>query len=541
MYIRLEQRLKQLLDVGIGPLLKEGLIGIEKESLRASGEGVIAQTPHPQVLGAALTHPYITTDYSEALLEFVTPPFTEVRDVLKFLCDIQTFVYARLGDELLWATSMPCVVGGEDSIPIARYGASNAGLMKHIYRRGLGFRYGRIMQVIAGVHFNYSLPEALWQVLQAQEGDTGTLQDFRSRGYLSMIRNLQRLGWLIPYLFGASPAICKSFLAGKPNSLESFDSGTLYAPYATSLRVSDIGYQNKTEQHAGLNILYNTLPDYLASLTWAITTPHPPYEQIGVMVNGEYRQLNANILQIENEHYATVRPKPLGERLEMPLHALVRRGIRYVELRSLDINPFDPLGIHEDQLRLCEAFMLFCLLLDSPPIDTEEHKIINANLDDTAFKGRDPALRLHRNGRMISLRHWAHEVLDTLQGICEVLDTAYGTMAYHRALARQREAIIDPEQTPSARILAEMRATKQGFFEFAMQRSLEHQAFFKRHALDVQTHNTLLALTQASLEQGRALEATNEQPFADFLRDYFAQLTDGSVPTLPSVPSGKLA
>ncbi|MBA1330237.1 glutamate--cysteine ligase, partial [Candidatus Endoriftia persephone str. Guaymas] len=177
----------------------------------------IAQSAHPEALGAPLTHPYITTDYSEALTEFITPPLQQRDAVLEFLRDAQKFVYDRLeGDEILWATSMPCVVEGGCTIPIARYGSSNAGLMKTVYRRGLGHRYGRVMQVIAGVHFNYSLPEAFWPGYQTLEGGKGDLQGFISEAYFGLIRNLQRFGWLVPYLFGASPAICKSFLGGRP-------------------------------------------------------------------------------------------------------------------------------------------------------------------------------------------------------------------------------------------------------------------------------------------------------------------------------------
>jgi glutamate--cysteine ligase len=380
------------------------MVGLEKESLRVNSEGKIAQTPHPQSLGSALTHPYITTDYSEALLEFITPPFHAIGEALDFLRDLQQYVYNRLDKEVLWATSMPCVVAGESSIPIAAYGSSNAGMMKTIYRRGLGYRYGRAMQVIAGVHFNYSYSDAFWQALQQLEGDDQPLQEYISERYFDLLRNLLRIGWLIPYLFGASPAVCKSFLNGKASNLDSFDDYTFYEPYATSLRMGDIGYQNNKENETGIKANYSSLDAYVDSLTRAISTPCPEYQRIGVKVDGEYRQLNANILQIENEYYSTVRPKQLLRGNEKPSLALRQRGVRYIELRSLDINAFDPLGINEAQLHFLEALLLYCLFADSPPISAVERVEIDQNEMRVAHRGREPGLNLMRCGSAVALK-----------------------------------------------------------------------------------------------------------------------------------------
>ncbi|MGH8500071.1 MAG: glutamate--cysteine ligase, partial [Methylococcales bacterium] len=332
-------RLDRLINSNQQHLIARGLKGVEKECLRITPDGKISQSPHPRALGSALTHPYITTDYSEALLEFITPPFADTRDTLSFLRDIHQFVYDNLPDELLLASSMPCAISGDASIPIATYGASNIGMMKHIYRRGLDYRYGRSMQAIAGVHFNYSVPEVFWPVFQDIEKNRADLKDFIADAYFAMIRNLQRRGWIVLYLFGASPAICKSFLRDRKtfyHDFDEFDTHTFFKPYATSLRMSDIGYKNSNQ--ARLNISYNNLQDYIESLTRAIETPHPDYQKIGIRVNGEYRQLNDNILQIENEYYSTARPKQIARSGEKPTLALKRRGVRYVEVRSLDLD-----------------------------------------------------------------------------------------------------------------------------------------------------------------------------------------------------------
>ncbi len=523
MYQILNKRIGQLLARAGAAIFTNTLVGIEKETLRVGGEGKIAQTTHPIALGSPLTHPYITTDYSEALAEFITPPFSDLRQSLDFLADTQRFVYSQLKDEILWATSMPCVVAGEDSIPIAQYGRSNPGRMKTIYRVGLGYRYGKVMQVIAGVHFNFSMGEAFWQAYADTEGSKEEPQTFVSSHYFDMLRNLQRIGWLIPYLFGASPAVCKSFLGGRPTNLSEFNSNTYYGPYATSLRMGDIGYQNNKENEIGIKANYDSLSEYIKSLTCAITTSYPGYERIGVKVEGEYRQLNTNILQIENEYYSTVRPKQILDGYEKPTIALRKRGVRYIELRSLDVNAFDPLGINESQCRFIEALCLFCLLHESPPISEVERKEIDINELATAHRGRDPQLKLWRNGRELYLSEWGKEICEAMQGICEQLDEAEGGHAYREALASQIHALANPGSTPSARVLVEMREHNEGFFAFALRKSLEHKNYFISHPLSPEKLKHYHVLADKSLQQQRAIEAGEKQSLDEFLQAYFAQ------------------
>ncbi|MGM0594906.1 MAG: glutamate--cysteine ligase [Pseudomonadota bacterium] len=524
MHYTVEQRVARLQAANLAPLLKGSMVGLEKESLRVNSEGKIAQTPHPARFGAALTHPYITTDYAEALLEFITPPFHEMGEALSFLRDLQQFVYNRLDDELIWSTSMPCVVAGEAGIPIAEYGSSNAGMMKTVYRRGLGYRYGRVMQVIAGVHFNYSFSDAFWQALQQLEGDDRTLQTYISERYFDLLRNLLRVGWLIPYLFGASPAVCKSFLNGDKGSLEALDDSTYFEPYATSLRMGDIGYQNNKENETGIKANYDSLNDYVDSLTCAINTPCSEYEKLGVEVDGEYRQLNANILQIENEYYSTVRPKQLLQGYEKPTLALKKRGVRYIELRSLDVNVFDPLGINESQMDFIEALLLYCLLSDSPPITPQERVEIDQNEMLVAHRGREPGLELKRCGKTTSLHRWASEICQGMEPVCQLLDSNTTKQPYQQALARQRRVVDNPDLTPSARMLAEMKSGKETFFEFARRKSLEHQWYFAELPVDVEQEKMLAELAERSLKKQRAIEAADKVDFATFLQQYANQV-----------------
>ncbi len=520
----LSTRLDGLTANGRQQLLCGGLKGIEKESLRISKDGFIAQTPHPKALGSALTHPYITTDYSEALIELITPPFADVKDSLTYLRNIHQFVYQHLDNEILLGASMPCGIDGDESIPIAEYGSSNIGRMKHVYRHGLWHRYGRTMQSIAGIHFNYSVPEALWPVLHQQENSQLDLEAFKADAYFGLIRNFQRMGWLILYLFGASPAICKNFFKSRPALMaqfEEFDNGTLYHPYATSLRMSDIGYKSKNQ--ANLKIDYNSIDGYVSSLSAAISTPYAEYETIGTLVDGEYRQLNSNILQIENEFYSTIRPKQIAESGEKPTLALKRRGVRYIEMRSLDLDLFSPTGIDEDKARFIEALLLTCLLQDSPKTSDKEHQVNNANQLTVANFGRKPGLELDKGNQKILLQDWAAEILESMQAVCAILDRDDTDKPYSSALAKQRLLVETPDLTASARILEQMSALRQPFARFALNISAEHEQYFKLNKLDKDNTQQFIEMAAESLAKQQEIESKYQIPFDDFLKQYFLQ------------------
>ncbi|MEE9302754.1 MAG: glutamate--cysteine ligase [Thiotrichaceae bacterium] len=524
MYNLLNKRLESLIDNKLEHLLQGSKTGLEKESLRVTPEGRISQTKHPKILGAALTHPYITTDYSESLLEFITPPLSRASEALDFLLDIETFVYQKLDDELLWTTSMPCVIGGESDIHIAEYGTSNAGKMKSVYRQGLASRYGKMMQVIAGIHFNHSFPLKLWPVYQQLEGNNDSEQDFIDQSYMALTRNLLRYGWLIPYLFGSSPAICNSFLDGikMPENMKIFNKKTSYEPHGTSLRMGDIGYTNLKEGEAGVKANYNSLAKYTRSLREAITTPFPAYEKIGVKVDGKYRQLNANLLQIENEYYSTVRPKQILKYMEKPVDALDQRGIQYVELRSLDINAFHPAGLTHKQLYFLKTFMLFCLLQESPDIDMNERREIDSNQSRVAHLGRKPGLTLSRNDESVSLKSWAEELLHAMAPVAELLGDTYGENCYQESHELHLDLVRHPELTPSARLLEELFSNNENYYEFARRKSLEHRDIFLNRTLPVDKEKEFIAMAASSLQEQKRLEAKDKEDFDTFLANYFS-------------------
>ncbi|MEC8158727.1 MAG: glutamate--cysteine ligase, partial [Pseudomonadota bacterium] len=338
--------------------------GIEKEGLRVSASGHrLSQKPHPTPLGSALTHSAITTDYSEALLEFITAVHDTPAGALDELYQLHAYTAQSLPDEIIWGASMPGELGPETEIPIANYGSSNIGTMKRVYRNGLSARYGRTMQVIAGVHYNFSLPDVFWETSRRSANPDCPLAEWRTQGYLALIRNFQRHGWLLNFLTGSSPALSRSFVRGElPEHLQSIRDHTLYGEFATSLRMGDLGYTSSAQD--GLQICYNQLETYIETLTKAIVTPHEDYCQLPDVTSGEHTQLNDGLLQIENEFYSAIRPKRITRSGEAPVRALEERGIEYVEVRCLDVNPFTPLGINEEIIALVDTFLLSCVLSD---------------------------------------------------------------------------------------------------------------------------------------------------------------------------------
>ena len=486
--------------------------GVEKESLRVRPDGTLASTPHPPGLGSALTHPHITTDFSESQLELITGVHGSADACLAELRELHQFVYRRIGDEMLWGSSMPCLLPDEASIPIARYGGSNVGRAKTVYRTGLSHRYGRRMQMISGIHYNFSVPDEAWPIDGL--GDP-------NRGYFALIRNFRRHAWLLLYLFGASPAVCASFVAGRPHQLAELSRDTLYLPYATSLRMGRLGYMSQVQD--ALCVSYNDLESYAVSLSDALTHPYAAYESIGIRDGDDYRQLATTLLQIENEFYSMIRPKRVIRSGERPLHALRERGVQYVEVRLIDLDPFSPIGIVAPTAAFLDVFLLHCLLVESPRDTAEEIRANASNSQQVAARGREPDLRLTRDGREVPLQSWAAELLDACRPIAEAVDAAKGGRVHAAALAAARAALADPDSLPSARVLKEIGERHDGsYVRFVLERSRQHRGALLEQPLPAASERRLAELAQTSLERQRAIEASDTVPFETYRQRYLA-------------------
>ena len=486
--------------------------GIEKESLRTQSDGALAMTPHPAGLGSAMTHPHITTDFSEPQLELITGVHVTPEACVEELTRIHQVVYRHIGEEMLWCASMPCKLPPDDRIPLARYGTSNIGRSKTVYRMGLSHRYGRRMQTISGIHYNFSVPDALWSALAVQPDD----------GYFSLIRNFRRDSWLLLYLFGASPAVCSTFVSGRPHHLQTLRPGTLYLPHATSLRMGPLRYQSNAQ--ASIAASYNCMKTYAESLYDALTRPYPPYERIGIRDGDDYRQLATTLLQIENEFYGTIRPKRRIRRGERPLHALTERGVEYVEVRLMDLDPFSPIGITADTMRLLDVFLLRCLLADSPPDTPDENRMIGRNQHHVAAHGREPGLRLDRLDGNVALRDWGNEVLTTCEPVAAALDAAHGGGAYRDVLAAAIATLDDPAILPSARVLQDMRERHDAsYVRFVVAHSRDHREALRALPLPPEVEAAHERMAEDSLAEQRAIEAADIVPFETYRQQYLAQ------------------
>ncbi len=495
--------------------------GIEKEGLRVDASGNLAMTPHPSALGSALTNPRITTDYSESLLELITRPLPDAESLIGELTDIHSFVALRNPGEPIWNQSMPAHLPPEADIPVAWYGTSNTGMLKHVYRLGLAWRYGKVMQCIAGVHYNFSLPEAAWDLLA--DGDTP--QDRRNTGYMALIRNFTRHAWLLMYLFGASPAVSRSFLqrAGYETRLTRLSPDTYCMPWATSLRMSDLGYKSPIQ--SDLQLCYNDLDTFTARIHRAVTTPWPAYEAIGTHRDDRRIQLNTNILQIENEYYSSIRPKQTTGRCERPNTVLRQRGIQYIEVRCMDIDPWAPAGIAVQTSRFLDAFLLYCAVEESPlfppPGFCQESQ---DNFALVAREGRRPELLLQRDGCATSLRDWAEEALDRIEPYARLLDAHSGDGGHTAALDPQRAKARDPDATPSARLLAALREDGREFHDWTLAQSQTHWEFLRARGLPDDTLAAYDAAARKSIADQAAIEAADTIPFEDYVARFHAAL-----------------
>ena len=479
--------------------------GVEKESLRAQPSGALALTPHPKALGSALTHPCITTDFSESQVELVTGVHNRVEAALDELTQVHQFTYRSMqavSDEMLWVSSMPCGLPADETIPIAVFGSSNVGRAKSVYRLGLSHRYGRRMQTISGIHYNWSFPGAT------------------SEQYFAQIRNFRREAFLLLYLFGASPAVCSSFVAGRQHELQPLTGSTKHMPYGTSLRMGRLGYQSDAQ--ASLAVSYNSLEGYAASLQDALTRPYAAYEKVGIQnPGGDYNQLATYLLQIENEFYGTIRPKRVIFPGERPLHALRERGVEYIEVRLMDLDPFEPVGISAQTMRFLDVFLLHCLTSASPPDSPEEIAALARNQHRTAARGREPGLMLERDGSQVLLTQWGKDIVAQCVPIAKALDAAHGSTDYSAALAAATVGLNDANTLPSARVLAAMaKDHDNSFVKFVRTQSEKTKAYLQGLPFSSEQHAYFTQLSQQSIADQKIIEAKDSMPFERYREQY---------------------
>lgn len=491
--------------------------GLEKEALRIDQYGYLSKKPHPRALGAALTHPTITTDFSEAQLELVTGVHNSIEGCMQEMEEIHRFVYEELEDELLWPSSMPCMLRGEKSIPLANYGTSHLGRFKQIYRQGLALRYGKYMQTISGMHYNFSIPSILWEHY-ADMCDVPDSGEFRNQSYLALIRNVRRYTWLLVYLFGTSPAVCGSFLAGRAHNLQPFDGESYYLPHATSLRMGPLGYQSTAQ--ARHYISYNSLGDYTASMIPLLTVPDREYLKLGMRsASGEYQQLALSLLQTEAESYTPIRPKPQAKSDLRPILALDRHGIEYVEVRCLDLNPFYPTGIDRSTLYFLDTFLLFAWLVDSPKDTKLTWTESQRNQTVVVEQGRDLKVRVNVDGRYQSLSEQGLNVIDLVTQVAEILDEVVDGSKHRDAVELQREKLLNASRTPSALVLQQMVDWDKSYYRTIETLSRQHRTDLLSQELTSARRSYFVRLATQSVQEQHQLELAVDGTFDQYLQD----------------------
>ncbi len=463
--------------------------GIEKESLRTSLQGELSQLTHPVTLGSKLTHPYITTDYAEALLEIVTPTTHHFDTLFDHLISTQQFILMNIGKEYLWVNSMPCLLPNSQQITIADYGQSHAGKMKYIYRKGLMNRYGSYMQAISGIHYNLSFPPALLATLKNPDP------------YFSLIRNFKRHAWLLTYLFGASPAVDHTYAINLESSpLIALSEDTFYLPWSTSLRLSDIGYTSSLQEK--IDIDYSGLDAYLNSLNEALNTPIQDYKQY--QKGPEFdQQLNMNLLQTSSEYYSDIRPKCTAPSTLPFLQALSQQGTEYVEIRSIDLNPFEPIGITKQSCYFLDVLLTYCLLTHSAPFTKKEYSTISSNNKQVVYWGRKPDAMLTNleTNQSIPLKKYGLDLLENMRPIAQLFDDAHHTIHYEQVLNQQQEKIKNSELTPSADVLSALKKNGNSFFKTMSHLGKEHKKSLFMEPLSEQKYKQFQQLSQQSLAE----------------------------------------
>ena len=416
------------------------LHGIERENLRIDADCHLSKRSHFEALGVSPNDETFTLDFSESQLEIVTPPHTDITRLLNHLQQLTDQAYQKIMPETLWPSSMPPLFDVNE-IQLARFGDRPEDQQKFLYRKGLCYRYGRMMQVICGLHYNISFREPFWQAYRKLYPSSLSDQDLKNQVYFKMMRQfLQHYGLLI-LLFGASPICFAPSLKPQMDCsfLKTEDQRLYYGPEATSLRLSELGYHNPPVPE--LQVTYDSLAAYTHSLYRATHTAYAPYAQIP-----KEGQLNANYLQIENEFYAPIRPKAYPGLTHLPLTAqLQTQGVNYLEIRIFDLNPLLPLGIDAETLHFTDLFMLYMALTAETALDLDQSK--QRALAITKF-GLNPLYLKQSLPLLHELKEFAN---------------ALGSPIHQESVQVQLDKIMHPETLPAQQILNSSPLVGEGY------------------------------------------------------------------------------
>lgn len=371
-----------------------GNFGIERETLRLDENGYLAKTDHPEVFGDKSHNPYITTDFSESQIEVITPAFKSVEEAYNFTRSLYDIVAMEIKDEYLWPESMPCIIPEDKDIPVAKFNGSSKESQE--YREKLLIKYGGKKQLISGIHYNFSFDEAIIKKLYEDSEEKLSYKEFKDSIYLKVVRNYLRYRWLIVYLFGAAPIVHESFINSCKCPLKEVNHNEYSSLGAISHRNGKCGYKNKIDLFPS----YNTVSEYLESIDGYIKD---------------------ELIDSHKELYSQVRLKPSDTKNFK--ESLLKDGIKYLEYRTIDINPFEKGGISLEDLRFLQVFNIYLLTKEESNFENwQEEALENQQL--IAVHGVDD-IELKFNGKSISKIDFGLEILNEIMIINDELNLGF--------------------------------------------------------------------------------------------------------------------
>lgn len=383
-------------------------IGIEREALRTVQDYKLALTDAPKNLGKRADHPYLITDFSESQPEIITPTASSIKETMNWLKALHdVYIRSMEEDEYLWPFSMPNILPEDEKVPIIRVPEQ----FEIDYREHLAKHYGKKLQMISGIHFNFSFSDSFLKELYEHAETDQPLKLFKDDVYLKMARNFLRYHWLITYLYGAAPVADRSFYESTTHPKEAPDQ------YMRSIRNSSYGYHNFTDVHVPLS----STKGYARVIEDLV---------------------DRKVISEQREFYGDARLKGTGNSVQN----LVDDGIKYLELRSIDVNPFAEFGLSEDQIEFLHLFLMTMVYIDENAGESEID-LGNKYNSDVATEQPDQETFLKEEG---------HRLLERMLDLAE---TAKLPRSYENQVFKAQEALNNPKLTLASRIVDQMEGS----------------------------------------------------------------------------------
>ncbi|EOU2013250.1 bifunctional glutamate--cysteine ligase GshA/glutathione synthetase GshB [Clostridium perfringens] len=483
--------LKIIKDESLEDYFIKANFGLEKENVRVTESGNLALTPHPKAFGDREKNAYIKTDFSESQLEMVTPVCNTLEEVYSFICNLNKVVSLEImkNGEFLWPQSNPPILPREEEIPIAKLSNRE----DELYRENLSYKYGKKKQVISGIHYNFSFKEEFIKLLYKELKVEKDFREFKDDIYLRMARNFQKYHWLLIYLTGASPVFHESYIEEIKEEGEKLGEDSYYIKDDTSLRNSSYGYKNKKDYY----VSYNSIEEYASDIKNLVKDKE---------------------IQSIKEYYNPIRLKSLGS--EDMLESLLHKGIDYLEVRLLDLDPLSIQGVSKETLYLVHLFMIYTLLKENKEITYKDQEEFFKNHDMVALKGRNEESVIHENGVPVLLKDKGREILSEMDEIVEILFS--NNEEFKNVIKRALEKINNPYDTISEKLIKDIK--EEGYVNFHMRLAKEYLNNFKNKEFNLVGYEDLELSTQILILD--AIKRGIEFNMMDRLEN-FISLSDG--------------